>query len=73
MKKILFGWNRLYGCQRFEVDIPYGCSIEEIMENSQKENPIYQFFIEEIPNNISVFNYIQDLYKPSLEEIEKEV
>jgi hypothetical protein len=71
MKKILFGWNGCYGCQRFEVDIPYGCSIEEVMENSKKENPTYQYFIEEIPENMSVYEYIEYLYRPSLLEEER--
>lgn len=62
MKKVLLGWNRIYGFRSYEVDIPYGCTIEEVKECKEKETPSYKFSIIEIPKEMSVDDYLDDLY-----------
>lgn len=60
MRKILVGWNRVYGCQPFEVNIPYNCKIEEVKECKEKECPGYMYWIEEIPESMDFFDYLKE-------------
>lgn len=63
MKKVLLGWNGFYGFETFKVNVPYECSIEEVKEIVEKENPTYKYWIEEIPKDMDVEDYISNLYK----------
>lgn len=41
---VLYGWNRCYGCMRFEINIPYGCTIEEVKKHYEEKG--YYCWIE---------------------------
>lgn len=41
---VLYGWNRCYGCMRFKINIPYGCTIEEVKKHYEQKG--YYCWIE---------------------------